>query len=71
MPLVTRMDLGGSYSKWIQQQRNKIADDVPSRQSKHTLTHTKRERDTVEVIYHTKETRRFLHKELQGKNGKG
>ena len=42
------MDLGGSYSKWIQQQRKKIAEDVPSRQSK------RKQRDTVEVIYNTK-----------------
>ena len=34
-PLVTtRMAPGGSYTKWIQQQRKKIADDVPFRKFK-------------------------------------
>ena len=33
-PLVTtRMDLGGAYTQWSQQQRKIIADDVPSRQN--------------------------------------
>ena len=61
------MDLGGSYSKWIQQQRKKIADDVPSRQVKKR----ERERYSVSNLQHKRRLRDSYTKNCREENGKG
>ena len=63
------MDLGGSYSKWIQQQRKKIAEDVPSRQIKKKKR--ERERYSGSNLQHKRSLRDSHTKNCREKNGKG
>ena len=57
----TRMDLGGSYTEWSQQQRKKIAGDMPSRQNLKKKKYRKSSLQHKKILWQSK------HKELKKK----